>query len=127
MKTPPKALVLVDDRDGGQCIRCGVYLFGLPWSRHHRLPRRMGGTRDVRSYDPRNLVTVCGSGSSPHCHNAIESNRSLAYDTGWLIRSYDELDLPLITLDGRAVYLKADGGRTEVVDAASLLAAAAMA
>lgn len=101
--------VAIIERDRG-CARCGLELG--PMSLHHRLPRRMGGTRDVRSSDPRNLVVVCGSGTTG-CHGAIESNRTKAYAGGWLLQSYDDLDLAMVALDGRRIYLDADGGRTE--------------
>ena len=81
-------------RDGFACRRCGVDVSRSPSSVHHRLPRRMGGTRDPRSNDLRNLVLVCGSGTTG-CHGWIESHRTEAYEQGWLIRSYDDLDVPM--------------------------------
>jgi hypothetical protein len=125
VKVPQDVHETIVLRDGGRCIRCGTSVLSIPASVHHRKPRGAGGTRDVRSYDLRNLVVLCGTGTTG-CHGEVESGRTLAYDTGWLLRSYDDLDAPLITKDGRRVYLKADGDRVQVVDAASVLAAAVL-
>ncbi len=122
MKVPVTVRATVHTRDAGKCARCGRSVLNYPSSVHHRLPRRMGGTRDIRSYDPRNLVLVCGTGTTG-CHEEIESNRTVAYDTGWLLRSFDGLDDPLLTLDGRRVYLTEDGGRSEILDRDSMAAA----
>jgi hypothetical protein len=125
VKVPERVRDAVLTRDAGRCARCAVPVGNVPSSVHHRKPRGMGGTRDVRSFDPRNLVLVCGTGTTG-CHEEIESQRALAYDTGWLLRSYDDLDTPLITKDGRRVYLTGTE-RLDVIDAASILAAEAMA
>ena len=109
-------------RDSYRCTRCACDVTCLQSGEvHHRLPRRMGGTRDIRSNDPRNLVLLCTA-----CHGEVESHRALARDTGWLLRSYDDLDTPAISKDGRRVYLTTDGQRTDVIDAASILAAAVL-
>ena len=112
-------------RDRSRCARCNVGIGNVPASVHHRKPRGMGGTRDPRSNDLRNLVLLCGTGTTG-CHGDIESHRTLAYDTGWLLRSYDDLDTPMISRDGRRIILTSDGDRWDEIDAASLLAAAAM-
>lgn len=92
---PAKVRGEVVERDNYCCRRCGVSVIGIRSSVHHRLPRRMGGTKDPRSNDPRNLVLLCGSGVEG-CHGDVESDRAQAYEQGWLIRSYDELDKPMI-------------------------------
>lgn len=92
-------------RDGGVCARCPA---AAGADVHHRKARGMGGTRDPRSSDPRNVVTLCRA-----CHDGIESNRTKALATGWLLRSYDDLDEPLVALDGRRIHLAADGGRRD--------------
>ncbi|GGL27518.1 HNH endonuclease [Phycicoccus endophyticus] len=116
MKFPASVRELIIQRDAHRCARCSALLLSAPHSIHHRKPRGAGGTRDHRSIDPRNGVLVCGTGTTG-CHGWIESHRAAAYATGWLLRSYDQLDKPLITLDGHAIYLTDDGGRSEVLAA----------
>jgi hypothetical protein len=108
-------------RDNGSCARCGVRLSGF-YSLHHRKPRGMGGTKDPRSDDPRNLIHLCGSGTTG-CHGLIESNRHQGYETGWLLRSLDHLDVPLLAPDGRLITLHANGERVDMVTPESLNAA----
>lgn len=122
MKVPIGVRALVLSRDGGRCVRCGTSCLNTASSIHHRRRRGMGGTADLRSFDARNLVLLCGTGTTG-CHGEVEAERAIAYDTGWLLRSYDDLDAPLISKDGRRIYLTTDGGRTEVIDAESILAA----
>jgi hypothetical protein len=126
VRVPSGVRATVLSRDAGKCARCNVSVLNIPASVHHRRRRGSGGTSDHRSFDPRNLVTLCGTGTTG-CHGEVESYRALAYDTGWLIRSYDELHLPMFSKDGRRVTLTEDGGRDDVVDGGSLLAAGWMA
>src|SRR6476646_5527095 len=79
---PAKLRALVLARDGYACCRCGKSLQGDYYSLHHRLPRGRGGTHTAE-----NLVTVCGSGTSPGCHQTIESYRTRATMDGWLVPS----------------------------------------
>lgn len=109
---PTKVRELVWTRDGASCARCGISILNRPSSIHHRKPRGMGGTRDPRINDPRNLVRLCGSGVTG-CHGRIESNRTAAMEKGWLIRSLDDLDRPLITPLGTRIELRADGTRED--------------
>jgi 5-methylcytosine-specific restriction endonuclease McrA len=125
VKVPSGVRATVLSRDKGRCVRCDVSVLNRPSSVHHRLPRRMGGTKDERSADPRNLVTLCGTGTTG-CHGEVESYRALAYDTGWVIRSYEELDDVLYSKDGRRITLLVDGDRDDVIDVASVIAAEAM-
>lgn len=113
MKIPPRIRSAVLERDAGRCVRCGE----VGGSIHHRVPRRMGGTKDIRSYDMRNLVTLCGSGTTG-CHGWVESNRALAYLGGWLVNGYVHLDDILTRPDGRAVLLGADGSRNDLGESA---------
>lgn len=79
----PSALrKLVLERDGYACARCGRSLAGNYYSLHHRLPRSRGGQHTAE-----NLVTMCGSGTSPGCHGDVESHRQLATEQGWLLHS----------------------------------------
>jgi 5-methylcytosine-specific restriction endonuclease McrA len=122
VKVPRGVRATVLSRDKGRCARCNVWAANTPSDVHHRKPRGMGGTRDVRSKDHRNLVLLCRS-----CHGDVESHRALAYDTGWLIRSYNDLDRPLYSKDGRRIELTLDPPyRVDVTDTMSLLTAASM-
>ena len=103
---------LVAIRDGHRCARCNVSILNQPSSVHHRKPRGMGGTKDPRANDPRNLIRLCGTGTTG-CHGWVESNRHEARSTGWLIQSYDGLDLPMITTTGDRIELRIDGTRWE--------------
>jgi len=69
-----------------QCQRCGRLIGTGPFSRHHRDPRGMGGSKA----DPHalvNLVLLCGSATSRGgCHQAVEAAaRKQAYIDGWLV------------------------------------------
>jgi hypothetical protein len=113
LQVPSGVRALVLARDGHHCARCGRSVLNYPSSLHHRLPRRMGGTRDPRINDPRNLIRLCGTGTSG-CHEFVESHRDLSRATGWLLPSLDELASPLITVYGTRIVLTADGGREDV-------------
>ena len=88
--------VLVLNRAKYRCEKCGVPLYEtLYYSLHHRTPRGMGGSRQVRLNLPSNLVAICGSGTTG-CHGWIESNRSVSEDEGWLVSRYQEVaEVPL--------------------------------
>ena len=106
--TGTRALAL--QRDGHRCARCGQSVLNAPGSLHHRKPRGMGGSGDPRVSDPRNLVLLCGTGTTG-CHGWVESHRELSYASGWLLRSLDDLNEPLIPLWGDAFALTVDGER----------------
>lgn len=79
----------IDDRDQHlghrQCQRCGRLIGSGPFSRHHRDPRGMGGSKA----DPHamvNLVLLCGTATTPGgCHAEVESHRLQAELDGWLV------------------------------------------
>lgn len=105
---------LVAERAGYCCERCGRFLHdGDAWTRvhsfHHRLPRGRGGGNTAA-----NLVLVCGSGVTG-CHGQIESQRTAAYDTGWLVETgIDPAAKPLLIHELGHVFLTADGDYQEV-------------
>jgi hypothetical protein len=72
----------------------------------------MGGTTDRRINDPRNLVRLCGTGTTG-CHGWVESHRAFARHEGWLLRSLDDLDTPLVNAWGVLIRLTAEGGRVD--------------
>lgn len=91
-------------RDGPTCLRCGRVLHNFPSSVHHRLPRSAGTKDQVDRVE--NLVVVCGTGSSPHCHFDIHNNPTESYLAGWLVRRGDDpATVPLVNLDGRQFFL----------------------
>jgi len=78
------------NRANHRCEKCGILLVTAQfYSLHHRTPRGMGGTRNARLNLASNLVAICGSGTTG-CHGWIESNRSVAEDSGWLVSRYQE-------------------------------------
>lgn len=84
---PVKDAVDARDQHYGQpqCQRCGHLITGW-FSRHHRDPRAMGGSKA----DPHalvNLVLLCGSATSRGgCHAEVENGtRKQAYIDGWLV------------------------------------------
>lgn len=106
----PKATrELVYRRDYRSCARCGRFILGYG-SIQHRKARGMGGTSDPRVNDPRNLILLCGSGTTG-CHGWVESHPDQARTEGFRIDGYDQLDLPIVTR-GRIITLTASGGRT---------------
>jgi hypothetical protein len=86
----------------------GGYLGCLPAtqrSAHHRLPRKMGGTRRTGIHSLANLVPVYGSGTTG-CHGYIESHPEWAFRTGWRVREgSNPADTPLTLHSGRRVLL----------------------
>lgn len=75
----------VDERDGWVCQRCGKPISGGPYSRHHRDPRGMGGSK-AAPHTMANLVLLCGSATTPGgCHAEVESHREQAELDGWLV------------------------------------------
>lgn len=81
---PPKLRRHVLERDGYQCQRCGrsVRTQVQQYSLQHRRPGGMGGSKF--KHFAANLVLVCGSGTT-RCHGAIEADRVVAHDEGWLV------------------------------------------
>lgn len=109
--TGPTATVstIVWQRAGGRCEVCGGSLAGVDgFSKHHRHPRRMGGSTRADLNTPANLVLICGSGTTG-CHGRIESNRTIAYGEGLLLHDgADPTAVPVLLACG-LVYLAVDG------------------
>ena len=98
-------------RDGQHCRRCGRFIRDdMPYSVHHRLRRSAGTKAEVDQVA--NLVLVCGTGTSPHCHSWIHSHPDESFNDGWLIRRGDDLPekIPLAQASGRWFWLTEDGG-----------------
>lgn len=99
---PKRVRVLVLERDGG-CLRCGVHVSVRGYSLHHRKGRRaLPGMPDP--HVPENLVTLCGSGTTPQgCHLWAHSHSQEAYEQGWMIRrggGGDPAEVPVLDLLG---------------------------
>jgi len=105
----------VDERDRARCRRCHRPLYGFPFSRHHRKPRGMGGANRRDAGRLSNVVTLCGSATTPEgCHLWVESNREAARDAGWIVpSSWDPEAVPLVDARGRQFRLLDDGGVVE--------------
>lgn len=96
-------------RAGGCCEVCGRHLTG-DWSRHHRRPRANGGTRRPETNYLSNLLLICGTATTPGgCHLAIESNRTWAYDQGFLVRQHHDPATTPVLYRGSLVLLGDDG------------------
>lgn len=77
-----RAMILT--RAGGRCEKCGGPL--NIHSLHHRRPRGMGGTRNPALSAASNFLALCGTGTTG-CHGWVESNRTVAYLRGLLLRT----------------------------------------
>lgn len=94
------------DRDGANCLRCGMDLWGQQASKHHRKKRRFPDADRVE-----NIVILCGTGTTG-CHGWCHSHDREARATGWVVSSWDKpAERPLITLDQRMIMLTEDGGK----------------
>lgn len=114
---------LLLDRSLGCCEICGRQLWVYPrgWvaphAVHHRQPRQMGGTSRTEINSPANLLLICDDGTERSCHRHVESNRSLAYVNGWLVRAgADPAEVPVV-LEGGDRYLLTNAGDSELVAA----------
>lgn len=107
----PATVEICLNRARRRCEVCGCALGpirGLHWSIHHRLPRRMGGTRRAEVNRPSALVVTCGSGTTG-CHGWIESRREESYDCGLLLRAGETpAEIPVALRIG-VVHLADDG------------------
>ena len=107
MKMPQSTVTAVQGRSQNRCERCGTSS-AYRWSLHHRLPRGMGGTRDPELNNPCNVLHLCGSGTEG-CHGWVESNRTISYEFGWLVRrGFEPSQVPFTDLDGRWWLLHGD-------------------
>lgn len=72
---------VVKSRARMACEKCGRDTSWEGGQVHHRLPRGVGGSSDPAIHSPANLLLLCRP-----CHEWVESNRTAAYDAGWLVR-----------------------------------------
>lgn len=105
-------LEIVRGRSMGVCEICGI---ARATNFHHRRPGGMGGSRQPHQQSAANLLHVDGSGTTG-CHGMIESNRTTAYDNGWLVHRRDDPTTVPVLRGGRRVYLALDGGIDDAED-----------
>src|SRR5262249_15283691 len=82
-----KTRALVMARDGQCCVSCGRWI-GTPgtwWSIQHRVARGVGGGNSLP-----NLITLCGSATSPGCHRLCEDRDREAHERGLWLYSYED-------------------------------------
>ena len=106
MSVSKRTRLLVLTRDGWLCQVCGrnlaaAYLRG-DYSLQHRRNRGMGGSKRPDTNAPANLLTTCGSATSPDgCHHRIEANPVWAADRGYRIRqNQTPSQVPVLTIHG---------------------------
>lgn len=107
-----KTRAAVLERDQCQCCACGksVGMPGTWWSIQHRVARGQGGTNELP-----NLVTLCGSATSPGCHRLAEDRGAKMHARGFWLRSDEDPALIPIMLASEfgsnvTVWLTCDGG-----------------
>ena len=97
------------DRDGANCLRCGIDLWERPASKHHRKKRRFKDADRVE-----NIVILCGTGTTG-CHGWCHAEDRSARTLGWVVASWDKpAEIPLITPDHKMIVLLEDG--TKVIN-----------
>lgn len=95
---------------------CELCLIGIGPDRgvdhhlHHRRPRRAGGSRRPDTNSPPNLLLLC-----PPCHDVIETQRSAAYDGGWLLHDRQDPALTPVLIGAERWVLLTASGRYEDV------------
>lgn len=100
----PEVRELLFERCGGYCEKCGRSLQKDSWAAHHRLLRTHGGKG----------IAENGLACHHSCHNgatdSIHKNPKVAYEMGWLVKSWDNPATARLTLpNGFSVTLTHDG------------------
>lgn len=86
---PLNARRAVRERDQGRCVAGGCWVGETSGHVHHRKLRSQGGDNSLP-----NLILLCAA----H-HNAIHAGVRLAYELGYLVRSWD--DPALVHIESR--------------------------
>lgn len=110
MTTERQARVIIAERCGGRCERCGAPQYTV----HHRRKKSQGGP-----WEPANLLALCGSGTTG-CHGFVEANPKFAHDMGYWLRHGEHYELTAVWLWGRWMLPPNDGGPMVEVDAKDL-------
>ena len=114
----PKTREIVYRRALFACERCGGNPYG--GAVHHRRPRGLGGSKRGDTNSPANLACLCND-----CHLVIESHRTMAHASGWLVRQGKHpSSVPVLTVRGwvlltdEGAYLPVGEGEGEASDPA---------
>jgi len=104
-----KVRALVLKRDGWSCVACGRDISdGWPYSLQHRLARGQGGGNQ-----PFNLVTLCGTATSPGCHLRAERRDRDMHAAGYYLESWQDSEREPVMIHGAqggvTVWLTDDG------------------
>ena len=90
---------LVLERDDYSCGWCGRTILGQPYSLQHRRSRGDGGSSVPRINAPSNLITLCGSATSPGgCHLKCKQNYAEAEALGFVVSLnsiHDPAEIPV--------------------------------
>lgn len=86
---------LIHARSCGVCEMCGS---AASEQHHHRLPRRMGGSRVPYINSPANGLALCsichsiveGMSVTNQWGNRVHGSREVSYRNGWLVRDGDD-------------------------------------
>lgn len=92
----------IKERSKERCEVCGA--LALHPQIHHRRPRGMGGSKDPVTGSAANGIWIHAT-----CHSKIESQRSWAFDHGYLVRQSEDPRYIPIKIAG-AWYLLDDQG-----------------
>lgn len=105
--------LLIIERDGCRCVRCGKDLSRGGFNIQHRRARGMGGSRLATTASAANGILLCGSGTTG-CHGWVEVHREEARVNGWGVSQWEEPgDVPVLYPNGRFYRLNDDGTRTQ--------------
>ena len=88
-------------RDDWKCVKCS----GAANDVHHRKLKGIGGSKllDI----PENLVSLCRN-----CHTVIHLKPAQAYDTGFIVHSWEDPEKVPVKIYSGLFWLKMDGTRT---------------
>jgi 5-methylcytosine-specific restriction enzyme A len=107
---------LVYERDDYSCAWCGITILNRQYSLQHRRSRGDGGSSDPRINAPSNLITLCGSATSPGgCHLKCKQQYTEAEALGFVVSlnsAADPADVPVLHAMYGLVFLNDDGSVT---------------
>ena len=100
----------VSSRSRGVCEIGAAGCTGRATNVHHRLPLRMGGSRNPVLRTPANALHVCGDGNTSGCHRFVDDFPRIAGLAGWkLPAGSDPAAVPVRYRCRSLVWLTEDG------------------
>lgn len=100
----------VQARSGGRCEIGAIGCLGTATNLHHRLPLRMGGSRNPALRTAANALHVCGHGNTSGCHRFLDEASEIAEVAGWKIHAgADPASVPVRYRCKSWVWLLEDG------------------